>query len=134
MLLLMIKQYIKIFNDFILYKMSYISNLKVNHLKNPLGIDIKGNIFSFLSNEKGPFKASLFSQDNLVQSREVKLEESNAFSFKDPLEYNSNYKLVVESSSSKGELNFETSIKLSSHFIKPKIKVFFLQFFLKILN
>ena len=131
MLLLMIKQYIKIFNDFILYKMSYISNLKVNHLKNPLGIDIKGNTFSFLSNEKGPFKASLFSQDNLVQSREVKLEESNAFSFKDPLEYNSNYKLVVESSSSKGELNFETSIKLSSHFIKPKNKSIFSPIFFK---
>jgi alpha-L-rhamnosidase len=111
--------------------MSYINNLKVNHLKNPLGIDIKGNTFSFLSNEKGPFKASLFSQNNLVQSREVKLEESNAFSFKDPLEYNSNYKLVVESSSSKGELNFETCIKLSAPFIKPKNKGIFSPIFFK---
>ena len=114
--------------------MSYINNLKVNHLKNPLGIDIKGNCFSFLTNEKGPFKASLFSQDKLIQSREVKLEESNAFSFKDPLEYNSSYKLVIESSSSKGELNFETTIKLSSPFIKPKNKDIFSPIFLKILN
>ena len=111
--------------------MSYINKLKVNHLKNPLGIDIKGNIFSFLTNEKGPFKASLFSQDKLVQSREVKLEESKAFSFKDPLEYNTSYKVVVESSSSKAELNFETCIKLTSPFIKPKNKGIFSPIFFK---
>ena len=111
--------------------MSYINSLKVNHLKNPIGIDPKGNTFSFLTNEKGPFKASLFSQDKLVQSREVKLEESNAFSFKDPLEYNTSYKLVIESSSSKGELKFETCIKLSSPFIKPKNKEIFSPIFFK---
>ena len=111
--------------------MSYINKLKVNHLKNPLGIDIKGNIFSFLTNEKGPFKASLFSQDKLVQSREVKLEESKAFSFKDPLEYNTSYNVVVESSSSKAELNFETCIKLTSPFIKPKNKGIFSPIFFK---
>ena len=60
------------------------NNLKVNHLKNPLGIDITGNIFSFLTNEKGPFKASLFSEDKLIQTRDVSLEESNSFSFEDP--------------------------------------------------
>ena len=110
--------------------MSYIDNLKVNHLKNPFGIDVKGNTFSFLTNEKGPFKAKLFCEDKLVQSREVKLEEANAFSFKDPLQYNTIYKLVVESSSSKAELNFETSIKLCSPFIKPKNKgIFFSNIF-----
>ena len=111
--------------------MSYIDNLKVNHLKNPFGIDVKGNTFSFLTNEKGPFKAKLFCEDKLVQSREVKLEEANAFSFKDPLQYNTIYKLVVESSSSKAELNFETSIKLSSPFIKPKNKGIFSPIFFK---
>ena len=111
--------------------MSYINNLKVNHLKNPLGIDITGNIFSFLTNEQGPFKASLFSEDKLIQTRDVSLEESNSFSFKDPFEYNTNYKLIVESSSSKSELNFETSIKLSSPFIKPKNKDLFSPIFFK---
>ena len=111
--------------------MSYINNLKVNHLKNPLGIDITGNIFSFLTNEKGPFKASLFSEDKLIQTRDVSLEESNSFSFKDPFEYNTNYKLIVESSSSKSELNFETSIKLASPFIKPKNKDLFSPIFFK---
>ena len=111
--------------------MSYINNLKVNHLKNPLGIDITGNIFSFLTNEQGPFKASLFSEDKLIQARDVSLEESNSFSFEDPFEYNTNYKLIVESSSSKSELNFETSIKLSSPFIKPKNKDLFSPIFFK---
>ena len=111
--------------------MSYINNLKVNHLKNPLGIDITGNIFSFLTNEQGPFKASLFSEDKLIQTRDVSLEESNSFSFKDPFEYNTNYKLIVESSSSKSELNFETSIKLASPFIKPKNKDLFSPIFFK---
>ena len=111
--------------------MSYINNLKVNHLKNPLGIDITGNIFSFLTNEQGPFKASLFSEDKLIQARDVSLEESNSFSFNDPFEYNTNYKLIVESSSSKSELNFETSIKLSSPFIKPKNKDLFSLIFFK---
>ena len=84
-----------------------------------------------MTNEKGPFKASLFSQDKLVQSREVKLEDSKAFSFKDPLEYNTSYKVVVESSSSKAELNFETCIKLASPFIKPKNKGIFSPIFFK---
>ena len=110
---------------------SYINNLKINHLKNPLGIDITGNIFSFLTNEKGPFKASLFSQDKLIQMRDVSLEESNCFSFKEPFEYNTNYKLIVESSSAKAELNFETAIKLTSPFIKPKNKNLFSPIFFK---
>ena len=111
--------------------MSYINNVKVNHLKTPLGIDIIGNSFSFLTNEKGPFKASLISNDKVIQSREVTLEESNSFFFDKPLEYNTNYKLIVESSSSKSELNFETAIKLNSPFIKPKNKTIFSPIFFK---
>ena len=38
-------------------KMIY--KLRINHLKEPLGIDIKDNNFSFLAKEKGPFKASI---------------------------------------------------------------------------
>ena len=111
--------------------MSYINNLKVNHLKAPLGIDISGNSFSFLTNEKGPFKASLYSNEKLIQSRDVSLEEKNSFSFKDPFEYNTNYKLIVESTSSKSELDFETAIKLNSPFIKPKNKKLFSPIFFK---
>ena len=111
--------------------MSYISDLKVNHLKNPLGIDINENIFSFLTNEKGPFKALLFSNEKLIQSREITLEESNSFSFHEPLEHNTEYKVVVESSSTKSELNFETAIKLESPFIKPKNKELFSPIFFR---
>ena len=117
--------------NFLLLKMSYINNVKVNHLKTALGIDITGNSFSFLTNEKGPFKATLSSNNKEVQTREVTLEESNAFSFKDPLEYNTNYTLLVESSTSKSELNFETAIKLTSPFIKPKNKNIFSPIFFK---
>ena len=111
--------------------MSFIDDVKVNHLKTPLGIDIIGNSFSFLTNEKGPFKASLISNDKVIQSREVTLEESNSFFFEKPLEYNTNYTLIVESSSSKSELNFETTIKLNSPFIKPKNKMIFSPIFFK---
>ena len=111
--------------------MSFINSIKVNHLTNPLGINITGNSFSFLTNEKGPFKASLLSNNKIIQSREVLLEESNAFCFKDPLEYNTNYTLKVESSSCKSELNFETAIKLESCFIKPKNKNIFSPIFYK---
>ena len=111
--------------------MSFINNIKVNHLKTALGLDVEGNTFSFLTNEKGPFKASLISQNKIIQSREVSLEESNSFSFKDKLEYNTNYKLIVESSTSKSELNFETAIKLTSPFIKPKNKNLFSPIFFK---
>ena len=111
--------------------MSYINNLKVNHLKTPLGIDIAGNSFSFLTNEKGPFKASLYSNEKLIQSRDVSLEEKNSFSFKDPFEYNTNYKLIVESTSAKSELDFETAIKLNSPFIKAKNKKLFSPIFFK---
>ena len=39
---------------------TYIYDLKINHLKEPFGIDIMGNTFSFLSNEQGPFKAYIY--------------------------------------------------------------------------
>jgi len=47
------------------------------------------------------------------------------------LEYNTNYTLLVESSTSKSELNFETAIKLTSPFIKPKNKNIFSPIFFK---
>ena len=99
-----------------------IYNLRIIHLRNPFGIDIKGNSFSFLSNEKGPFRAYLLLKDKIVQSKKVKLNEKHSFYFKKPLKYNKIYKFVVEGSSNKNELLFETSIKLESPFIKPKNK------------
>ena len=101
---------------------SAIYNLKVNHLKEPFGIDIKNNIFSFLSDEKGPFKAYLFLGNKKVEEKQVFLNESHSFTFENELEYNKIYKYIVESDSSKSELEFETAIKLESPFIKPKNK------------
>ena len=110
---------------------SFIYNLRVNHLKEPLGIDIKGNSFSFLSNEEGPFKAYLLLDNDIVQSKKVKLEESNSFSFKKPLKYNKKYIFVVEGATTRNELEFETSIDLKAPFIKPKNKNLFSPIFVK---
>ena len=108
-----------------------IYNLRINHLKEPFGIDIKNNIFSFLSKENGPFKASLLLNNKIVQTKSVSLNESFSFSFEEPLEYNKIYKYIVESSSSKSELTFETALKLEAPFIKPKNKDLFSPIFFK---
>ena len=113
---------------------SPIYNLRINHLKNPLGIDVKGNLFSFLSEEKGPFKASLLLKDQIIDTKEIQLEQTHSFSFKEPFEYNKTYKYIVESSSSKAELEFETALKLESPFIKPKNKDIFCPIFIKEFN
>ena len=57
--------------------------------------------------------------------------ESYSFSFSKPLQYNKNYKFVVESSSSRNELDFETAIKLNAQFIKPKNNEIFSPIFIK---
>ena len=108
-----------------------IYNLRINHLKIPLGIDIRDNIFSFLSTEKGPFKATLLLGNEIIDIKEVFLNQSHSFYFKEPLEYNKTYKYIIESSSSKSELEFETAIKLEAPFIKPFNKKLFSPIFLK---
>ena len=113
---------------------STIYNLRVNHLKKPLGIDVENNLFSFLSDEKGPFIASLLLGDEIIDTKEVLLSQSHSFYFKEPLEYNKTYKYLVESSSSKSELEFETAIKLEAPFIKPKNKEIFSPIFTKEFN
>ena len=110
---------------------STIYNLRVNHLKKPLGIDVENNLFSFSSDEKGPFIASLLLGDEIIDTKEVLLSQSHSFYFKEPLEYNKTYKYLVESSSSKSELEFETAIKLEAPFIKPKNKGLFSPIFIK---
>ncbi len=108
-----------------------IYNLKINHLKEPLGIDIKENNFSFLSNEKGPFQASILLENKIIQKKEINIQNNISFTFEEPLEYNKQYKFIVESSNNKAELNFETAIKLESQFIKPKNKDLFSPIFIK---
>ena len=110
---------------------SPIYNLRINHLKDPFGIDIKNNIFSFLSEESGPFKASILLDDKIIQTKSISLNESISFAFDEPLEYNKVYKYIVESSSSKSELSFETALKLEAAFIKPKNKDLFSPIFFK---
>ena len=75
---------------------SSIYNLRINHLKNPFGIDIKDNSFSFLSTENGPFKAFLMLENKIIESKNINLEECHSFSFKNSLEYNKVYKYVVQ--------------------------------------
>ena len=111
-----------------------IYNLRINHLKKPFGIDVKGNLFSFLTEEKGPFKVSLILDNKIIESKEILLNQTHSFFFKEPFEYNKTYKYIVESSLSKSELEFETAIKLISPFIKPKNKDLFCPIFVKDFN
>ena len=115
-------------------KISPIDSLRVNHLKVPIGIDIYDNNFSFKTNQSGPFKAKLLIGNTPIEEKEIKLENSHSFSFDKPLQYNTIYKYVVESSTSKAELEFETSINLENSFIKPKNKDIFSPIFFKEFN
>ena len=108
-----------------------IYKLRINHLEKPFGIDIKNNNYSFLAKEKGPFKTSILLDEKIIQTKEIKLEESHSFSFDEPFEYNKNYKFTVETELNKAELNFETTLKLESKFIKPKNKEIFSPIFIK---
>ena len=108
-----------------------IYKLRINHLEKPFGIDIKNNNYSFLAKEKGPFKTSILLDEKIIQTKEIKLEESHSFSFDEPFEYNKNYKFTVETELNKSELNFETTLKLESKFIKPKNKEIFSPIFIK---
>ena len=112
----------------------HIYNLRINHLKNPLALGIEDNSFSFLSNEKGPFKAYLLLENKIFDSKTVTLNESHSFYFNRSLKYNKHYIFVVEGSSSTNELEFETTINLQAPFIKPKNKDIFSPIFIKSFN
>ena len=109
----------------------YIYDLKINHQKNPFAIGIEDNNFSFLSKEKGPFKASLYIGNKLIQTKHINLSESHSFTFSKPLKYNKKYRYIVQGSTTRNELEFETTIKLESPFIKPKYKNIFSPIFIK---
>ena len=116
-------------------KLTSIDSLLINHMKSPFGVDITDNNFSFKSSESGPFTAKLLLNDEIIEEKEIKLENCHSFTFDKPLEYNKVYKYVVESSTSKSELEFETAIQLEkSAFIKPKNKNIFSPIFLKEFN
>ena len=108
-----------------------IYNLRINHLKNPLGIDIKDNCFSFLSDEEGPFRASIILNNRIIESKIVTLENNHCFYFNKPLQYNKKYKFIVNTDTTKNELEFETAIKLNAPFIKPENKEIFSPIFVK---
>ena len=109
----------------------YIYDLRINHQKKPFAIGVEDNNFSFLAKEKGPFKALLYIEDRIVQSKQVTLQECHSFTFLKPLKYNQKYKYVVQGSNTRNEIEFETTIKLESPFIKPEDKNIFSPIFLK---
>ena len=110
---------------------SYIYDLRINHKKNTLIVGTEDNNFSFLAKERGPFKAFLFLEDKINQMKYITFEESHSFSFLRPLQYNKKYRLVVQGTETRNEIEFETVIKLESPFIKPKDKKIFSPIFLK---
>ena len=97
-----------------------IYNLRINHLKDPFGIGVEDNNFSFLSNEEGPFEAFLLVNNKIVSYKTVQLKDCHSFTFRQSLKYNTQYKFVVQNKNGKNELKFETAIKLKAPFIKPK--------------
>ena len=115
-------------------KLSSIDSLRINHLKSPFGIDITDNIFSFKSDETGPFKAKLFINNVIIEEKVITLEKAHSFTFDTPLQYNTTYIYTVESTDKKAELEFETSIKLENSFIKPKFKDILSPIFFKDFN
>ena len=131
------KSFLIIFISFFIYNILYninplikaksdlhIYDLKINHLSNPLGIDIYNNSFSFLSDSKGPFRVSLISLKNnkTIQSKKVSLENCHSFYFNAPLEYHMPYIYRVEDNFNINELIFETAAELNAPFITPQNK------------
>ena len=114
----------------------HIYDLKINHLSNPLGIDIYNNSFSFLSDNEGPFKASLISLKNnkTVQCQKVLLKNCHSFYFSKPLEYQTPYIFRIEDNHNINELIFETTLQLNSYFITPKNKEIQSPIFIKEFN
>ena len=100
----------------------HIYDLKINHLSNPFGIDIKNNLFSFLSDKEGPFKASIISlkSNQTIQSQKVYLKNCHSFYFKKSLNYRTSYLFRVEDSNNINEIEFETTSELNADFITPK--------------
>ena len=89
----------------------HIYDLKINHLSNPFGIDINHNSFSFNSDQKGPFKASIISLDDnkIIISKKILLENCHSFYFNKPLKYGTKYIYQVEDSNNINEIIFETA-------------------------
>lgn len=108
-----------------------IANLQLNHLSHPLGVHTLGPIFSFLSDEAGPFEARLFLDHDLVDQITVNLENSYSFSFLKPLEEGKEYDCEISSKTSKATLHFETAYPLTAPFIKPSSKEIFSPTFYK---
>ena len=131
------KSFFIIFISFLTYKINndikpiikaksdlHIYDLKINHLSNPLGIDINYNSFSFLSDQKGPFRASIISLDNnqTILSKKILLENCHSFYFNRPLKYQTSYLYRVEDAFNINEIKFETAAELKDIFITPKNK------------
>ena len=93
----------------------YIYDLKINHQKNPFSINIEGNTFSFLSKEKGPFKAFLYIKNKIVQSRHVHLQECHSFTFLRPLQYNQKYRFIVQGTNTRNEIEFDMTQLCPNH-------------------
>ena len=124
-----------LFSYSISVEVNTIYNLRINHLESPIGLDVSENNFSFQTDEDGPFTASILLNNEVYDSKEIKLENCHSFSFDKKLEYNTVYKFVVESSSNnKAELEFETAINLEAPFIKPKNNKTFSPIFKKEFN
>ena len=119
---------LKPLSDFSIY------DLRINHQKNPFAIGVEENNFSFLSKEKGPFKAFLFIGNKLFQTKHVTLQESHSFTFNKPLKYNKKYRYIVQGTKTRNEIEFETTINLNSYFIKPKNKKIYSPIFTKEFN
>ena len=108
-----------------------ITKLMINHLDKPFGISPLDICYSFLSDEKGPFTASVILDNKVIETKNIELKDSHAFSFDTQLEFGKKYTCKVYTLDSEASLEFETSIKLEAPFIKPINKEIFSPIFKK---
>lgn len=108
-----------------------ISKLLINHLSNPYGIHYKFNTFSFVSDEKGPFIASIRDGDEIISEKKIANKDKNAFTFDCELKPGTSYIYSVKSDKSSFEIPFMTAFILDANFIKSSDKNVFAPIFHK---
>lgn len=96
-----------------------IINFKINYNDLNLFQPIKDNIYSFFSDEKGPFEVSLLHKGKIICKKELDKSEIRGFKLCD-LEYGCEYDILIDN---KNKFNFKTALLLQNRFITTKDEI-----------
>lgn len=96
-----------------------IINFKINHNNCNLFQPINNNIYSFFSDEKGPFKVCLEHKGNIICEKELDKNEIKGFKLCN-LEYNCEYCILIDN---KKIVSFKTALLLQNSFITTKDEI-----------